>query len=35
VHHTAATCNANYGGLLVVWDRLFGTFRPERRQQDR
>ena len=20
----------NYGGILIVWDRLFGTFEPER-----
>ena len=21
--------NQNYGGVLIVWDRIFGTFRPE------
>lgn len=21
--------DANYGGILIVWDRLFGTFKPE------
>ena len=21
--------DVNYGGVLIVWDRLFGTFRPE------
>lgn len=31
VHHgrNARYLDANYGGVLVVWDRLFGTFRPE------
>ncbi len=22
----------NYGGVLIIWDRLFGTFEPERRR---
>ena len=21
--------DVNYGGVLIIWDRLFGTFRPE------
>ncbi|RED17999.1 sterol desaturase family protein [Pontivivens insulae] len=31
VHHArdAAYLDANYGGTLIVWDRLFGTFVPE------
>ncbi|MFK8053644.1 MAG: sterol desaturase family protein [Woeseiaceae bacterium] len=31
VHHAqnAAYIDKNYGGILVVWDRLFGTFQPE------
>ena len=33
--HIGPGCNKycldkNYGGLLIVWDRLFGTFQPER-----
>ena len=32
VHHAAnpAYLDANYGGILIVWDRLFGTFIEER-----
>jgi sterol desaturase/sphingolipid hydroxylase (fatty acid hydroxylase superfamily) len=32
VHHAANVeyLDANYGGILIVWDRLFGTFVPER-----
>jgi sterol desaturase/sphingolipid hydroxylase (fatty acid hydroxylase superfamily) len=32
VHHAINPqyVNKNYGGMLVVWDRLFGTFAPER-----
>lgn len=32
VHHGANPeyLDKNYGGLLIVWDRLFGTFEPER-----
>ncbi|MCA9704687.1 MAG: sterol desaturase family protein [Myxococcales bacterium] len=32
VHHGVdqAYLDKNYGGVLVVWDRLFGTFEPER-----
>lgn len=31
VHHgrNAACLDKNYGGFLIVWDRLFGTFQPE------
>lgn len=31
VHHSleAAHINRNYGGVLIVWDRLFGSFAPE------
>jgi hypothetical protein len=21
--------DVNYGGVLIIWDRIFGTFRPE------
>jgi len=30
VHHSAARCetDSNYGELLSVWDRFFGTYRP-------
>ncbi|MGC4892654.1 sterol desaturase family protein [Micromonospora sp. DT31] len=32
VHHGSNTeyLDRNYGGILIVWDRLFGTFTPER-----
>ncbi|MFD2762845.1 sterol desaturase family protein [Micromonospora eburnea] len=32
VHHgsNAEYLDLNYGGILIVWDRLFGTFEPER-----
>lgn len=32
VHHGSNPeyIDRNYGGILVVWDRLFGTFEPER-----
>ncbi|WP_099020811.1 sterol desaturase family protein [Mycolicibacterium palauense] len=32
VHHgmDAAYLDKNYGGILILWDRLFGTFEPER-----
>ncbi len=33
VHHRPGA-NANYGGVLIVWDRLFGTFRPEAERRD-
>ncbi|HTM85568.1 MAG TPA: sterol desaturase family protein, partial [Mycobacterium sp.] len=31
VHHgrDAQYLDRNYGGILIVWDRLFGTFQPE------
>ena len=31
VHHGAQSqyLDKNYGGILIVWDRLFGTFEPE------
>ncbi|MEM9172013.1 MAG: sterol desaturase family protein [Pseudomonadota bacterium] len=31
VHHAQneAYMDKNYGGILVIWDRLFGTFEPE------
>lgn len=32
VHHGANPeyLDRNYGGILIIWDRLFGTFEPER-----
>jgi sterol desaturase/sphingolipid hydroxylase (fatty acid hydroxylase superfamily) len=32
VHHGSNEqyLDKNYGGILVIWDRLFGTFAPER-----
>ena len=32
VHHgaNAVYLDRNYGGILIVWDRLFGTYTPER-----
>ncbi|MFI5911441.1 sterol desaturase family protein [Dactylosporangium sp. NPDC051541] len=32
VHHGANEeyLDRNYGGILIIWDRLFGTFEPER-----
>lgn len=34
VHHGANPqyIDRNYGGILIVWDKLFGTFEPERRK---
>ncbi len=31
VHHGANEqyLDRNYGGILIIWDRLFGTFEPE------
>jgi hypothetical protein len=31
VHHGSneAYLDRNYGGILIIWDRLFGTFEPE------
>ena len=36
VHHGSNTeyLDKNYGGILIVWDRLFGTFEPERAPVD-
>jgi sterol desaturase/sphingolipid hydroxylase (fatty acid hydroxylase superfamily) len=35
VHHAVNDCyvDKNYGGILVVWDRLFGTFEEEAEAQ--
>ncbi len=35
VHHArnASYVDTNYGGLLIVWDRLFGTFADERDEE--
>jgi len=35
VHHgrNAVYLDANYAGTLIVWDRLFGTFAPEREEE--
>ena len=35
VHHARnpAYVDTNYGGLLIIWDRLFGTFREEREEE--
>jgi alkylglycerol monooxygenase len=32
VHHAKNPCyiDRNYGGVFIVWDRLFGTYQPER-----
>ncbi|MGI9414593.1 MAG: sterol desaturase family protein [Hyphomicrobiales bacterium] len=32
VHHGAngSYLDKNYGGILIVWDRMFGTYQPER-----
>ncbi len=32
VHHgsNAQYIDKNYGGILIIWDRLFGTYEPER-----
>ncbi|MFP4340283.1 MAG: sterol desaturase family protein [Cyclobacteriaceae bacterium] len=34
VHHgrNPEYIDKNYGGLLIIWDRLFGTFEPEKRK---
>lgn len=36
VHHgrDARYLDRNHGGILIVWDRLFGTFEPERETPD-
>ena len=35
VHHATNPCylDANYAGTLIIWDRLFGTFTPESREE--
>ena len=35
VHHATNPeyLDANYAGTLIIWDRLFGTFVPERREE--
>ena len=35
VHHArnSAYVDRNYGGIFIVWDRLFGTFEPERDEE--
>ncbi|XP_064292156.1 alkylglycerol monooxygenase-like [Plodia interpunctella] len=32
IHHGSNPfcIDVNYGGALIVWDKLFGTFRPEK-----
>jgi sterol desaturase/sphingolipid hydroxylase (fatty acid hydroxylase superfamily) len=36
VHHgsNAVYLDRNYGGILIIWDRLFGTFTPEGERVD-
>ncbi len=36
VHHGSnpAQIDTNYGGVLIIWDRLFGTFVPEEKAGD-
>jgi len=35
VHHASNLdyLDANYGGVLIIFDRLFGTYRPERPEE--
>ena len=35
VHHAqnARYIDKNYGGMLITWDRLFGTYEPERKDE--
>ncbi len=35
VHHArnSAYVDRNYGGIFILWDRLFGTFEPERAEE--
>ena len=37
VHHAtnAKYLDANYAGVLIIWDRMFGTFRARGRQRER
>lgn len=30
VHHARNYRSSNYGGVLIIWDRIFGTFEPEK-----
>jgi sterol desaturase/sphingolipid hydroxylase (fatty acid hydroxylase superfamily) len=32
VHHAREPANKNFGGLLIIWDRLFGTYAAEPRE---
>ncbi|XGW11862.1 hypothetical protein V3C99_012937 [Haemonchus contortus] len=36
VHHgrNAYCIDRNYGGTLIIWDRLFGTYEPERKDEE-
>ena len=36
VHHGSNPeyIDKNYGNLLIIWDRMFGTFQPEKAQVD-
>lgn len=36
IHHSpvAAETNSNFGGVLPIWDKLFGTFRDDRERMD-
>lgn len=27
-------CFRNYGGTLIIWDRLFGTYVPEKQDEE-
>lgn len=33
LHHTKELSHTNYGGVLSVWDRLFGTYKVEKTQE--
>ena len=35
MHHRTTTCNSNYSGMFVIWDRIFGTYRVETSKQVR
>ncbi|KAK6040583.1 fatty acid hydroxylase family protein, partial [Cooperia oncophora] len=36
VHHgrNPYCIDKNYGGVLIIWDRLFGTYEPERKEEE-
>lgn len=34
MHHRTTSCNSNYAGMFIFWDRLFGTYRAEVSKQD-